>query len=176
MPPSTRPTVSPSAASTRRATIPAPPAARAGAGRAAAAGGAGPVWNWTFDAVQVGEDYNPEAGFLLRSGVRRYYPNVIFEPRPKIAGVRNLHFGAAADLITDLDNRIESRALSADVAGVRFQSEDQLTLFVDSIFDRVPEPFAIGPGVTIEPGSTPSTTLASAMTPTTAASCRRTAT
>jgi len=113
---------------------------------------AGPIWNWNFDAVQVGEDYNPGAGFLLRSGIRRYYPAVVFEPRPVIDGLRNLHFAASADIITDLNNRIESRALSADVAGVRFQSEDQLTLFVDSTFDRVPAAFTIGPGVTVAPG------------------------
>jgi len=113
---------------------------------------AGPIWNWSFDAVQVGEDYDPQSGFLLRSGIRRYYPNVTFEPRPQIAGVRNLHFGFSADLVTDLNNRIESRSLSADIAGIRFHSEDQLTVFVDSNFDRVPAAFRIGPGVTINAG------------------------
>jgi len=113
---------------------------------------AGPIWNWSFDAVQVGEDYDPQSGFLLRSGIRRCYPNVAFEPRPQIAGVRNLHFGFSADLVTDLNNRIESRSLSADIAGIRFHSEDQLTLFVDSNFDRVPAAFRIGPGVTINAG------------------------
>jgi hypothetical protein len=112
----------------------------------------GPVWNWSFDAVQVGEDYDPQSGFLLRSGIRRYYPNVVFEPRPEIAGVRNLHFGFSGDIITDLNNRIETRSLSADVAGIRFHSEDQLTLFVDSSFDSVPATFTIGPGIPIAPG------------------------
>jgi hypothetical protein len=113
---------------------------------------AGPIWNWSFDAVQVGEDYDPQSGFLLRSGIRRYFPSVFFEPRPQIPGVLNLHFGFAGDIITDLNNRIETRSLSADVAGVRFRSQDQLTLFVDSTLDRVPFPFAIGPGVTVAPG------------------------
>jgi hypothetical protein len=132
------------------------PGLSGGRGGSSAGGGrvawAGPIWNWNVDLIQVGEDYNPEAGFLLRNGIRRYYPSVTFEPRPKIAGVRNLHFGVFADVITDLDDRVESRALSVDVAGIRFQSEDQLTLFVDSTFDRVPGPFNVGPGVTIAPG------------------------
>jgi Domain of unknown function (DUF5916)/Carbohydrate family 9 binding domain-like len=112
----------------------------------------GPIWNWTFDAVQVGTDYDPQAGFLLRNGIRRYYPNVVFEPRPQIPGLLNLHFAFAGDIVTDLDNRIETRSLSADVAGIRTRSQDQLTLFVDSTLDRVPFPFSIGPGVTIAPG------------------------
>jgi hypothetical protein len=113
---------------------------------------AGPVWNWTFDAVQVGTDYDPQSGFLLRSGIRRYFPYFVFEPRPQIPGLLNLHFAFAGDIITDLDNRIETRSLSADVAGVRFRSQDTLSLFVDSTLDRVPFPFTIGPGVTIKPG------------------------
>ena len=112
----------------------------------------GPVWNWSFDAVQVGQDYDPQAGFLLRSGIRRYFPFVTFEPRPQVPGLLNLHFAFAGDIITDLNNRIETRSLSADVAGVRFRSQDQLILFVDSTLDRVPFPFTIGPGVTIAPG------------------------
>jgi hypothetical protein len=112
----------------------------------------GPIWNWSIDAVQIGEDYNPEVGFLLRQGIRRYFPNVTYEPRPQIAGVRNLHFAGSADLVTDLDDRIESRTLSADVFGVRFHTEDLIFLFADSSYERVPGPFPIGPGVVIAPG------------------------
>jgi hypothetical protein len=74
------------------------------------AGGAQAVWegptsSYAFDFLQIGEDYNPEAGFLLRSNIRRYVSRFSLNPRPATQGrVRNYHYAVTGDIITDLDN------------------------------------------------------------------------
>lgn len=112
----------------------------------------GPVWNWGFDAFQIGESYNPEVGFLLRQGVRRYFPRFGYQPRPALRSVRNLNFGGAVDLYTDLDDRVQSRVISSDLFGVVFLSEDFVGLFGNSTLERLPGPFEIVPGVIIPQG------------------------
>lgn len=111
-----------------------------------------PLYNWTLDVMQIGADYNPEAGFLLRRDIRRYTPRFNYLPRPKISGVRNLIFGMTGDLITDTDDRQETLEIAANLFGVRFATEDEIVLFGDYSEDRVPAPFAIAPGVVIPAG------------------------
>lgn len=113
----------------------------------------GPVFGAAFDAVQIGEDFDPQSGFLLRSNIRRYVPQLSYQPRPKTRGpIRNYIFGLTGDLITDLDNVQQTVEYSANLFGVRLQSEDQFVLFADHVTDRLPGPFTISPGVVIPAG------------------------
>ncbi|HYU33779.1 MAG TPA: DUF5916 domain-containing protein [Thermoanaerobaculia bacterium] len=107
---------------------------------------------WGFDAIEIGDAFDPQVGFLLRSGIRRYVPRFTYEPRPALAGIRNLHFAGLYDLVTDLDDRTESRHAGADLFGLRLQTEDFFTLFADSNLERVPVTFDIG-GVLVTPGT-----------------------
>jgi len=117
------------------------------------AGWQGSVLTLDADVVEVGESYDPALGFLLRRGVRRFYPRFTFRPRPELPGVRNLVFTGALDLFTDLDGRIETRYLAVDLFGVRFASDDEVKVFADSSLERVLAPFALAPGVVIPPGT-----------------------
>jgi hypothetical protein len=117
------------------------------------AGWQGSVLTLDADVVEVGESYDPTLGFLLRRGVRRFYPRFTFLPRPALPGVRNLVFTGALDLFTDLDGRIETRYLAVDLFGVRFANDDEVKLFADWSLERVPAPFPISPGVVIAPGT-----------------------
>jgi hypothetical protein len=113
----------------------------------------GPIWGWGFDALQIGDDYNPEAGFLLRRGVRRYTPRFSYEPRPAEGIVRNYHYSMLVDVFTDLHDHTESVLATADLFGVRFQTEDEVSLFAQHRYERLEAPFGIAPGVVIAPGS-----------------------
>jgi hypothetical protein len=95
--------------------------------------------------LQIGEEYNPESGFLLRSNVRRYIPRFSLTPRPASKGpIRNFNFGMTADIVTDLDNETQTIEVGANVFGVTLQSGDQYILFADHTEDHVPAPFRIG--------------------------------
>jgi hypothetical protein len=114
------------------------------------AGGAQAIWEgpvslYAFDFLQIGEDYNPESGFLLRSNVRRYVPRFYMTPRPATQGrIRNYNFGVTGDIVTDLDNETQTIQVGADVFGITLRSEEQATLFADYTLDRVPFSFFIG--------------------------------
>jgi hypothetical protein len=121
------------------------------------AGGASAVysgqdWLWSMETMQVGEQFNPEAGFLLRSGIRRYAPTLTYKPRPKIKGLRNLQFDLLAEIDTDLDDHLETFAGRFDLAGFVLDREDQASLFVDVNRERLDEFFVIRPGIGIPPG------------------------
>jgi hypothetical protein len=114
------------------------------------AGGAQAVWQgptrlFGFDFLQIGENYRPEAGFLLRSSIRRYVPRFTLTPRPATPGrIRNYDFKMIGDIITDLDNETQTIALSGNLFGMVLQSGDAYYLFGDHTLDRVPAPFQIG--------------------------------
>lgn len=113
----------------------------------------GPVTGVAFDFLQIDEGYDPSAGFLLRSDIRRYVPRFTYQPRPQTRNqVRNYIYGLTGDVITDLDNETQTIELGADLFGVRFQSEDSFRIFADHTFDRVPSPFQIGPGTVVPAG------------------------
>src|SRR6185436_17619835 len=103
-------------------------------------------------AQQIGDDFESEAGFLLRRGVRRFSPTLTFVPRPDIPGIRNLFFEGRGEVYTDLDGKVESTFLSVDLFALRTQKEDVFTLYAEQLSERLAEPFEIRPGVVIPAG------------------------
>ncbi len=120
--------------------------------RGASAVWSGDYWIWALETMEIGEQFNPEAGFLLRNGIRRYAPTLIYQPRPKIRGVRNVQFDLQAEIITDLDDRLETGFGRLDLFGIVLDSEDQAQVFTDITRDRFEAPFEIRPGIVIPPG------------------------
>jgi hypothetical protein len=112
----------------------------------------GTISSFGLDLMQIGSRYDPEVGFLLRQGIRRYLPRFTFQPRPQIAGVHNLIFDATCDIITGLDGQAQSIESSADLFGIHFTSDDEFRVFIDSSFERLTGPFEISPGVVIPVG------------------------
>jgi hypothetical protein len=113
----------------------------------------GPVTGVAFDFLQIDEGYDPSAGFLLRSDIRRYVPQLSYQPRPKTRGrVRNYIYGLTGDVITDLDNETQTIEVAATLFGIRFQSEDSFSVFADHAVDHVPAAFSISPGVVVPAG------------------------
>ncbi|HEX7185800.1 MAG TPA: DUF5916 domain-containing protein [Thermoanaerobaculia bacterium] len=122
-----------------------------------AAGGAGavyrgPRWRWSLDALEIGDDFNPEMGFLLRRGVRRYAGSATWLPRPDIPGVRYLFFESRNQVYTDLSGEVESIYSELDFFALRTKSDDAFGFFAVHNFERLEEPFEIRPGVVIPAG------------------------
>ncbi len=113
----------------------------------------GPVWRWNLDAVEIGDSFEPGAGFLLRRGIRRYAPVLTWVPRPKIVGIRNLFFEGRGELITDLQGNTESTSYAADLFGLRTQRDDAFGIYAETTTERIPEPFQIHRQVAVPPGT-----------------------
>jgi hypothetical protein len=109
----------------------------------------GPVWRWNLDATEIGERFDPEAGFLLRRGVRRYTGSLTFVPRPEIPHIRNLYFEGRSEVYTDLDGRLDWAWNGFDLFSFRTKSDDVLGLYADVRYERLDEPFEIRPGIVI---------------------------
>jgi hypothetical protein len=112
----------------------------------------GPVWHWSLDATEIGEHFDPAAGFLQRRGVRRYTGSLTFEPRPDIPHVRYLLFEGRSEVYTDLDGRLNWAWNGADLLTLRTKSDDVVSLYGDARFERLDAPFEIHPGVFVPPG------------------------
>jgi hypothetical protein len=103
--------------------------------------------------TRISEGFNPEMGFLLRSGVTQYTYNANFEPRPSNGlGVRNLSFAHRGTFFVDDDGELESATATLRFFGFDLLSGDRATFFGDHNFDRLEESFEIQPGIVIEPG------------------------
>ncbi len=112
----------------------------------------GAVWTGHLGFDRIGEDFEPESGFLLRRGVNRYVGRVAWEPRPKLKRVMNLHFELDSRVYTDLGGEVESERHRLDLFGLRSSGASEAYLYVASNFERLPLPFAIAPGVVIPVG------------------------
>jgi hypothetical protein len=121
---------------------------------AASAGAAwqGPVWRWSGGWTEIRERYDPQLGFLLRSGVREFDPQVTFEPRPDIAWLRNLTFQARNTITTSIDGELETYDGSIRFLGFRTQSDDFFSFSFNPSYERLVEPFEIHEGVLIPAG------------------------
>ncbi len=124
-------------------------------GWAGSAGGAwrGRVWRANLSVQAISDDFNPEMGFLLRGGIRRYSHNVDFEPRPSNnLGVRNLTFNQRTTITTRTDGTLETVNSTLRFFGFDLRSGDRVTLFANYNFERLFDSFEIFPGVSLQPG------------------------
>ena len=101
----------------------------------------------------VRPNYNPASGFVDRHSFRRYNPEFEFAPRPNSAIIRRFVFAADPEIITDLNNRLVSRALDLTPLRIDFQSDDSFNFYVNPIYDRLEEDFEISDGVTLPSGN-----------------------
>jgi len=104
------------------------------------------------DRTVVGDNFNPEAGFLRRPQFRSNYGSLRFSPRPKRnSKIRQYFYETTLDYITNNQDELESRGLTAS-ARMDLQNSDSfgLTYFRESELLR--RPFAPAAGITIPAG------------------------
>jgi len=115
--------------------------------------------NWNADRTGlqaehlfVGDNFNPEVGLVRRSAFRRSYGQARYSPRPKnLRGVRKLFYEAALDYYDDTSGRLQSREAQATFR-TEFTTSDQLNIEYTEAFERLDQPFAVTPGVTLPVG------------------------
>jgi hypothetical protein len=121
----------------------------------AAASWAGSVFVGRLGFDHIGEDFDPQAGFLLRRGIDRYTGRATWEPRPSSGRLMNLHFELDSRVFANLDGGIESQRHRLDLFGLRTKAATEAYLFAVHNFEKLEAPFTIAPGVTIAPGEYP---------------------
>jgi len=110
-------------------------------------------WAYRLGYGQVGEDFNPEVGFLLRSNFRRANAFLMRRIRPKdMWGLLELRPHAAYTGYWDFDGFQESGLLHTDIHW-EFRSGYEVHTGVNLTHEGVKEAFDIIDGVTIQPGT-----------------------
>ncbi|MGE0864313.1 MAG: DUF5916 domain-containing protein [Vicinamibacterales bacterium] len=110
-------------------------------------------WQAHVSLRELGDAWDPAAGFTPRRGFRRLQPSVSWNPRPRaLANVREMQFQVYFERLTDLDGVLETRRLSAQPFGMRLDQGDNLGVEVANQFEYLAEPFEIADGVVLAPG------------------------
>ena len=122
------------------------------------AGGAGfnwrgPVWRFSASVDDIRENYAPEVGFVSRRGIRRFTPQVTYEPRPEsISWIRNLSFEARNTVVARTDNALETWDGNIRFFAFLLESDDWIGFFFNPTYERLFEEFEIRDSIVIPAG------------------------
>ncbi|MBM4187527.1 MAG: carbohydrate binding family 9 domain-containing protein [Gemmatimonadetes bacterium] len=117
-------------------------------------------WNNVFRYTQVGEDFNPEVGFLSRSGYR-YYEGSIFHTMP-LNHSRLRYWLPHVNYrgFFGFDGKIQSEMIHLDAGEMEFANGGRIGPEINVFREGLTSPFAIARGVTLPAGEYRWTNLA----------------
>ena len=112
----------------------------------------GDRYGLTLEHLLVGDDFNPEVGFVRRRDMRKSAARLRFSPRlPGVDAIRKLSWSGSIDYIENTAGRPETRERDAEF-GIEFENGDRFLLIYTRIYEYLPEPFDIVPGIVLPPG------------------------
>ena len=112
----------------------------------------GDLYAFQVDHLLVGDNFNPEIGFLRRDDFRRTFTTGQYSPRPRsIRAVRQFTFGGSLDYIENGAGQVETRIAQARFS-TEFENSDRMGFDVQDNYELLVEPFAIASDVTIPVG------------------------
>lgn len=111
------------------------------------------AWGFQVDQLLVGNNFNPEVGFLRRDDFRRSFVSGRISPRPaSIDAVRKFTLQASLDYLQTADEGL----LETRERQVQFQTEfnnsDTFTVTATDVYELLEQPFDIATGVRIPAG------------------------
>jgi hypothetical protein len=109
--------------------------------------------NAGYSWQDVGENFNPQLGYVRRRGVRINSLSARLGPRPQIWSIRQLTVGFGFDnYYSTIHNTLESRNWTFTPIGLNLHGGQRLEYTVTHNFERLFEPFAIHRGIAIPKG------------------------
>ncbi|MBM3779645.1 MAG: carbohydrate binding family 9 domain-containing protein [Acidimicrobiia bacterium] len=110
---------------------------------------AGDRYGLQLEHLYVGDNFNPEVGFVSRDDLRRSFAQARFSPRPRSSRhVRKYSWTGSAEYIEDAAGRVETRELDGQFA-IEFHNGDRFSVSGTRTYEFLPRPFRIAPGVTL---------------------------
>jgi len=101
----------------------------------------------------VGENYEPEMGFVQRNGVQQYMTRNSFSPRPNIPYIKQLHFVPLnLSVYNDMSGRLETREIEVSPFGFTTKTEDIFNVTISNTYEYLKEEFNIFRDITIPLG------------------------
>jgi len=109
-------------------------------------------WDNGLRFAQVGEDFNPEVGFLSRSGYRYYEPSVFYTMPVKNRYLRYWEPHITYRGYFGFDGHVQSDWLHLDLGQTELNNGGQFGPEVNIYRERLTDPFDIANGVTLPVG------------------------
>jgi hypothetical protein len=94
------------------------------------------LWDVSAFAKHVGDGFNPEVGFIRRTGIRQLFGTAGIHPQPRIAGVAEVNPFFDLSAVENLDGVLETRWLKPGFA-VTFADGGGLSLDYENRFERL---------------------------------------
>jgi len=102
----------------------------------------------------IGSNFNPEVGFVERNGIRQYFGQVAYKPRPKfIPYVRQMEFETQLEYYEDRSGHLSTRQTELSWFTEFKNSSSFFYRPIEDVTDVLKEPFEIRPGIVIPAGS-----------------------
>lgn len=112
------------------------------------------VWDMSLGWQEVQKNFDPALGFTARRDIRKYTPEIRWNPRPaNHRWIRRFGFGLEPSFYTDTNNRAVTREMDIQAMRVELHSGDSLELTVSPNYERLEEDFQISDGVNLPIGS-----------------------
>jgi len=97
-----------------------------------------------LEHLKIGDNFNPEMGFLRRDDIVRDYARFKFSPRPRRrSAVRKYVYDGSIEYIEDGTGHLESREQALEFA-LEFQNSDRFSIGYANEFEYLPVPSPIG--------------------------------
>ena len=101
--------------------------------------------------LKVGDQFNPEVGFLRRTDFVRHFAQARFSPRPGGDRIRRFIYQGSVEYIENNQGRLDFREQLGEF-GIEFFNSDRLTIQYTRDYEFIPRPFAIASNVTVPVG------------------------
>ena len=105
-----------------------------------------------LERLAVGDDFNPEIGFLRRDDFEQSFAKFRFSPRPRsIAAIRQFFWEGQIDYITDRDGLLETRQARGRFA-VEFENSNLFDVIYNRNYEFLVEQFPLAADVIVPVG------------------------
>ena len=112
----------------------------------------GDRYGFELEHLAVGQDFNPETGFLRREDFERSFGSFRFSPRPRsIAAIRRFIWEGRFDYYESRAGVVETR-LAQGMFGIELENSDEFFAEYTRSFEYLDRPFHISSDVTIPMG------------------------
>ena len=113
----------------------------------------GDLYAFQLDHLRVGDNFNPEVGFLRRDDFRRTFATAQYSPRPRsIRAVRQFTWGGSLDYFENGAGQVETRIVQARFE-TEFENSDRIGFDIQDNYELLVRPFPIASDVTIPVGA-----------------------
>ena len=108
--------------------------------------------NWALGFNEIQSNFNPALGFVNRAGIRSYTGEIEYTRRFDRGWLRSYAIELEADEITDLNDDLETRITTLELAELFTRKGDSFEVYVSRVEEVLRDPFNILGRATVAPG------------------------